>query len=291
MHGCRRLSRAALLLVVGFFILPPTIIFSLDIEYRVQAGETFYSISRKYNITHQQLMSANNIHDEQSLRVGQILRIPQAGSAFLEKYEIQGGDTLYSISRRNGMSVQDILDFNNLSPDDIIQPGQVLQLNPQSERSFERQTDRSFGQQREGSGTVPVTLSSQTVSPTITAPAPQLPGTLFWPHGGEQIKLSGKFPGIAIRGESGDNIRAVSSGRVVYSGPHSTLGNVVFIQNERGYIYIYGGNRNLLIVSGDSVQAGQIIGTLGPSPLLQEVQVYFSVWKEGRYIDPAKSPR
>ncbi len=228
-------------------------------------------------------MSTNNIHDEQSLRVGQILRIPQAGSEILEKYEIQGGDTLYSISRRNGMSVQDILDFNNLSPDDIIQPGQVLQLNPQSERSFERQ--------REGSGTVPVTLSSKTVSPTITAPALQPQGTLFWPHGGEQIKLSGKFPGIAIRGDAGDNIRAVSSGRVVYSGPHSTLGNVVFIQNERGYIYIYGGNRNLLIVSGDSVQAGQIIGTLGPSPLLQEVQVYFSVWKEGRYIDPAKSPR
>lgn len=43
-------------------------------------------------------------------------------------YEVQKGDTLYSISRRYGVSVKTIRDLNSLSEKDAIQPGQKLKV-------------------------------------------------------------------------------------------------------------------------------------------------------------------
>ena len=296
MLGCVRLNRVAALFLL-LILVPIEKNFSADVEYQVQSGDTLYSIARKHGIAHQELMAVNKIQNERVLKVGQILIIPKNGepSSSLENYEIKGGDTIYSISRRSGMTVQEILDFNNLSSDDIIKPGQVLQV---------RQTDRPSGQLVQNandrtasppaSASSPAAISpvvSTTVSKRSRATTNPSSTVLFWPHSGPRFALAGKFPGIVIKGDIGDEIKAVSSGRVVYSGPHSTLANVVFIQNQRGYIYIYGGNRNLLVSSGDEIRSGQVLGALGPSPLLPEVQVYFSVWKEGKYIDPSTSPR
>lgn len=275
MQGCNKVSKVALL----FFILVPICsAFSADIKYQVRPGDTLYSIASRHDIDHQDLMEANRIQDARELKAGQLLIIPQRDIGIsrgnLEDYEIQGGDTLYGISRRTGMSVQDILNFNHLSKDDIIKPGQVLHLRPSATLSIREDT--------------PTERVVQVSSRNESAPSNI---SRFWPHNGERFNLDGKFPGIVIKGSIGDDIHAVSSGRVVYSGPHSTLGHVAFIQNSRGYIFIYGGNRTLLVSSGDDVRSGQVIGKLGPSPLLPEVQVYFSVWKEGKYIDPSTSLR
>jgi LysM repeat protein len=45
-------------------------------SYTVRKGDTFYSIARKYNISTQKLMSSNSIHNERSLNIGQVLKIP-----------------------------------------------------------------------------------------------------------------------------------------------------------------------------------------------------------------------
>jgi lipoprotein NlpD len=112
-----------------------------------------------------------------------------------------------------------------------------------------------------------------------------------WPVEGDRFTFSGKFPGIAIMGERGKPVMAVAAGRVIYSGPHSTLGKVTFVQHPRGYIYIYGGNETLLVSTGEEIKTGQQLGTLGITPVIQKPQLYFSVWKDGSYIDPASAPR
>lgn len=44
--------------------------------YTVRKGDTFYSIARKYNISPQKLMSSNSIHNERSLSIGLVLKVP-----------------------------------------------------------------------------------------------------------------------------------------------------------------------------------------------------------------------
>jgi LysM repeat protein len=47
-------------------------------------------------------------------------------------HQVQPGETLYRISRRYGLSVQQLRSYNNLTPDTAIYPGQKLKLNPQA---------------------------------------------------------------------------------------------------------------------------------------------------------------
>ena len=48
-----------------------------DTFYTVQSGDSFFSIARKYNISHLDLMKENNISDPQTLKAGQKLKIPR----------------------------------------------------------------------------------------------------------------------------------------------------------------------------------------------------------------------
>jgi murein DD-endopeptidase MepM/ murein hydrolase activator NlpD len=266
--------------------------FSQDTEYRIQSGDTLYSIARRYEQNLSALMEYNGIEDATELRIGQIIRIPGAAAASgaaeasvdypLEDYEIRVGDTLYAISRRTGMSLDELRTVNKLK-DAVIVPGQIIRV-----RALPAVTDPPDPASQQ-------TVASETRTAregTILTSRPSAGGEeQYWPHDGERFEFNGKFPGIVIRGSAGDDIHAVSDGRVVYSGPHSTLGKVVFVQNSRGYIFIYGGSRELFVDQGDEVASGQVIGSLGASPLMSEVQVYFSVWKEGRYLDPNTVPR
>lgn len=45
-------------------------------------------------------------------------------------HKVQTGDTLSRISRYYGLSIEQLRDFNNLEPNDIIYPGQELKLTP-----------------------------------------------------------------------------------------------------------------------------------------------------------------
>ncbi len=45
-------------------------------------------------------------------------------------HQVKAGDTLYSISRRHGLTVDQLRAFNNIGKDDAIRPGQQLRLSP-----------------------------------------------------------------------------------------------------------------------------------------------------------------
>jgi len=49
-------------------------------------------------------------------------------------HQVQPGETLYRISRRYGLSVEQLRRYNGLAPDSAIYPGQKLRLNPQPNR-------------------------------------------------------------------------------------------------------------------------------------------------------------
>jgi len=51
-----------------------------------------------------------------------------------EFYRVQAGDTLFRISRRYGLTVQQLQSYNNLAPDAAIYPGQKLKLRPEAKQ-------------------------------------------------------------------------------------------------------------------------------------------------------------
>ena len=110
--------------------------------YIVKNGDTLYSISKMFNMSVSEIKSLNNLNSD-SLYIGQVLRIVDNsvdsnfeglscyGDNFKEieyvLYKVVSGDNLYSISRRFGVSVDDLIKLNNLNSNNL-SIGDVLKI-------------------------------------------------------------------------------------------------------------------------------------------------------------------
>ena len=96
------------------------------IEHSVEAGQTLYSISKKYNLSVDRIV-ADNPGVDNGLKVGQKLRIAQLGEVTPSKgaYVVKAGDTYYGISRVYGISVEELKALNNGMPSGLI-PGDTI---------------------------------------------------------------------------------------------------------------------------------------------------------------------
>ncbi|MFW6337794.1 MAG: LysM peptidoglycan-binding domain-containing protein [Alkalispirochaetaceae bacterium] len=287
-----RRYRFALLLV----LIPAGILSAQQVVHRVKPGDTLYSIARSYGVPVERILEENGIDDPRYLLVGKELDIPLT-------YVVSPGDTLYSIARRYEVDVEKLRDLNELSSDTIV-IGQRLTLPEEARHDDKRgvaagdREDSGEGRERAGSSdgessedeAPPSVFRQQVVAETMNRPLGFTEGG-SWPVAGERYAMEGKLPGVMIQGDFGDAVNSVSSGRVIYAGPHTSFGNVVFVQSAQGYIYVYGGNEEVVVSVGEEVSAGSPIGTLGRSPAEQRALLYFSVWKENSFVSPEKAPR
>ena len=115
--------------------------------YTVKAGDTLYGISRKFGMSLSQLVSVNGISASSLIVPGQTLRVAGGATTSIVvktnvtssrtsggNYLVQPGDTLYSIARRSGMSLNSLLTLNGLSQSSVIYPGQSLTISQSDSR-------------------------------------------------------------------------------------------------------------------------------------------------------------
>lgn len=185
---------------------------------------------------------------------------------------VRSGDTLYSIARRYGLDYRDVARWNNMSPDDIIRPGDRLRL----ERP---------------AGTAVTARPEAQRAPRASPDDPEhRPPTWRWPVDVGTVAGIVRQPsgGVGLRIDGGLNqpIFAAADGKVVYTG--SALrgyGQLVIINHVRGWLTAYGHNAFVQVKEGDEVRAGQQIAAMGLGPG-QRPMLYFEIRLEGEPLDP-----
>ena len=103
--------------------------------YIVTQGDTLSSISRKFGISVDKLTQWNALKSLNQIDIGQRLIVQpewQTGDGI--QYAVQKGDTLWSISRRFGLSVEQLQSYNP-GLGELLRPKQTLLLSPKNQSS------------------------------------------------------------------------------------------------------------------------------------------------------------
>lgn len=123
--------------------------------YTVQRGDTLWDIGRQYGVSVHKLCAWNGIVKHAVLHPGQKLKLWLAsrnssghgahliavslrgGSEddAIVNYTVKKGDSLWVISRRFGVSVSELKEWNSLDAGNLLQPGQKLVVSPPAPES------------------------------------------------------------------------------------------------------------------------------------------------------------
>ena len=266
------------------------------VQHRVVQGDTVYNISKRYGITEDQLRQWNNLSDNNIVK-GQTLRVKPfghsgSGSAPVingtNTHRVVAGDTVYNISKRYGMSENQLRQLNNLSGNNI-HLGQVLNVRGGTQSTSDVAPPVAVSQP------APVITVTQPVeTPAVTAtPAPVSSARantrdgIAWQTPMLNARITepyqeGKTRGIKIGNGAGQNVLAAATGQVIHIGPLRNHGTVVIVQHSPKYLTAYGQVQNVLVGKGQNVQRGQPLAVTGSQPL------YFEIRSSGTPQNPAQ---
>lgn len=131
----------------------PSAPLSQTIEYKVQNADSLWGISKRFNVTVDEIIAVNPGIKANAIRVGRTLNIPRSNSSALlvrstpaasanessrapangSIYKVKPGDNLSQIASRQGLTVSELKSANGLSGD-MIRVGQELVI-PASRRT------------------------------------------------------------------------------------------------------------------------------------------------------------
>ncbi|MCK4950174.1 MAG: peptidoglycan DD-metalloendopeptidase family protein, partial [Gammaproteobacteria bacterium] len=127
-------------------------------------------------------------------------------------------------------------------------------------------------------------------------PFSSLKGKLSWPTRGKISKRFGKrrnmgnlrWKGVVISAPMGSNVHAISHGRVAFADWLRGYGLIIIIDHGNGYMSLYGQNQHLLKETGEWVEAGEIIASVGDSGGQANTGLYFELRRQGKPVNPMK---
>jgi LysM repeat protein len=272
-----RLALFFSLLAVIFAVTGDVYLLSADdLVHVVGKGETVYSISRFYKVTADDLMKANNISDPSKLQAGSRLKIPssaadvpataavrqaQPPSVGITSYRAVRGDTLYSIARSSGITLQELLDLNKFPSNHVLRAGDTVKVPARS-------TAGNSAAARTASGLY----------------------SLRWPVSPKDISYMTGQMGVIVEGEYAEPVKSLTQGNVISAGPWRKFGRVVIVETTGGYFYMYGGCESLSVNVGDKITPGTVVGKLGVNSVSEKPQLFLMVFQNDTPVDPALAP-
>ncbi len=204
-------------------------------------------------------------------------------------HRVEEGDTMYSIAFRNQLDFRELAVWNDVGPDYLIHPGELIRLRPPPAGAGSASSPSIR--------TAPIHAPAGQASPvkpgapaTRPLPPPEVVAKLTWrwPTPGGVVKsFSDGGKGDDIRGALGQPVEAAAPGQEVYSGGAlKGYGELIIIKHDDVHLSAYGYNRRRLVGEGVTVAAGQPIAELGVGPEQKPV-LHFEIRKRGKPVDPS----
>ena len=127
-------------------------------------------------------------------------------------------------------------------------------------------------------------------------PFAQLQGKLSLPVKGDITNQFGTkrpdstviWKGLFIRTSSGQTVKSVAAGRVVFADWLRGFGNLLIVDHGNAYMSLYGNNETLYKQVGDELRGGDTIASVGNSGGNIDSGLYFELRHKSKPLDPLK---
>jgi murein DD-endopeptidase MepM/ murein hydrolase activator NlpD len=252
--------------------------------YVVKPGEGLRAIGEKTGAGSETIARVNNLAPPYILKPGLVLRIP-AG----RYHRIGTGETGIAIARAYGIPWSAIVTANNLNEPFVLRVGQRLLLPGEAAPSPE---SRAAAFRVDIDDIATGGAPAQTIAGPFRDPAPTgFAGRFVWPLTGSIAERFGPVGegrvnrGIEIAAPAGSDIRAAGDGTVAFvgNGGSAGYGGLILVRHGDGWISAYGRAAQATVARGQTVKAGQVIGSIG-----EEAKLHFELRRNRSAVDPTK---
>lgn len=231
-------------------------------EYEVASGDTVESIAKKFSISVETILWANDLTKKSTLRVGQKLVIlPVSGVS----YTIKKGDTVSEIADKFDVTQQSLTEFNNLEDGklsigaSIVIPGGKIT------------PSKTVVKTTVNTNTPVKSNNNNSASNAFSRPV----------NGGIRTQGIHGHNGIDIAASMGTPILAAGSGVVTLvrggDGWNGGYGNYVVVTHQKGVQTLYAHMSSISVQQGQTVSKGQQVGGMGNTGQSTGVHLHFEV--------------
>ncbi len=224
--------------------------------HQVRAGETLYSLGRKYDVHPKQIARSNELPPLYGLRIGQMLRIPSG--ADVGRFPAIAAKTSAQPGSNQKMT-------RTYVPVPSSRPGSIKSAKPALDNT------------------------------PLPQPEKRGNSKFRWPLTGRVISSYGPKPsgsrndGINIAVPEGTSVKAAENGVVAYAGNElKGYGNLILIRHDSGWVTAYAHNKELFVKRGDLVSRGRVIAKSGSTGSVTSPQLHFEIRKGADAVNPVK---
>lgn len=242
--------------------------------------------------------------------------VQQTTRVDLTEVVVASGDTLYSLSRKYSVPVNDLAVMNKLTPPFILKVGQKIRVpnlarvavkstgkttvkvvEKSKKSSVEPKSVQKKANAKKSEAKVVTKRSEKKISSDPSKKLPKInarsSSKFSWPVRGKILsnygaKNNGLFnDGINIGATRGAVVGAAENGVVAYAGNEvKGMGNLIIIQHDGGWMTVYAHMDSMVVRRGARVSVGQKIGTVGKTGKVDSPQLHFEIRKGTKAYNP-----
>ena len=222
--------------------------------HTIESGESLYSIARRYSVTTQAIVEANQLSSPDRIYVGQRIAIPGRPDLAPSSPAMPTAAPAPAL----------------VSPAPVIRPQTTTTASVSPAQTITA---------------APVTVQGTPANP----PAATAAGNFRWPAQGRLIAdfRASHGTGINIELPEGSSIHAAENGTVIYVGDTvEGYGNLVLIRHANGYVSAYAHLKQISVARNQIVNRGDVIGTAGMTGSVTRPQLHFELRQGATPVDP-----
>ncbi len=234
--------------------------------YTIQRGDNYWKIAKQHGYTIDSIVGCNPHLGKVVCYVRQRVLLPSRGGSL---HLVRAEETLTSIALDYAVTKEIILEANLIDPQWGVIPGMWLFISGAKPRYLSEDMQKQYNQRA-----------------LFRSPLAGRYSSFFGNRIHPVLGFSKFHNGVDIACPMNTWVGAAAAGKVIAAGKGGAIGTYIKIDHGNGYKTLYGHLNKIHVSRGRQVSRGQLIGRAGATGRVTGPHLHFTIYKNGRVVNP-----